>query len=59
MSSFIDQNPAFLLSATCNEILSLMIEIWMKNHLVSVGNWDIVNLYSLQKNYKNWKTFLG
>jgi len=35
MSSSIGQNPTFLLSTTCNEMLSLMIENWMKNHLVS------------------------
>ena len=30
--------PYLLLSAVCDEILSWMIEIWMKNHSVSHGN---------------------
>jgi hypothetical protein len=36
--------PYLLWSATCDEILSWMIEIWMKNHLVSDSNWNTVNL---------------
>ena len=43
--------PCLLLSATCDEILSPMIEICMKNHLISDSNCDTVNLYS-PKNYK-------
>ena len=39
-----------LSSATCDEILSWMIEIWMKNHLISESNWNTINLYSPQKN---------
>ena len=35
--------PYLLLSATCDEILSWMIEIWMKNHSVSESNCNIVN----------------
>ena len=34
----IGQNPAFLLPTICDEILSWMIEIWMKIHLVSDSN---------------------
>ena len=33
-----------LLFATCDKILSWVIEIWMKNHLVSDGNCNTVNL---------------
>jgi hypothetical protein len=33
-----------LLSTTCDEILSRMIEKWMKNHLVSDNNCNTVNL---------------
>ena len=36
--------PYLLLSATCDEILSWVIEVWMKNHLVSDGNCNTVNL---------------
>ena len=36
--------PCLLLSATCDEILSCVIEIWMRNHLVSDNNYDIVDL---------------
>ena len=36
MAEFIDWPKSYLLlSATCDEILSWMIEIWMKNYLVS------------------------
>ena len=40
--------PYLLLSATCDEILSWMIEIWMKNHLVSDNNCNIVKIKSLK-----------
>ena len=36
--------PYLLLSATCDEILSWTIEIWMKNTLISDNNCNIVNL---------------
>ena len=36
--------PYLLLSATCDEILSGMIDIWMRNHLVSESNCSTVNL---------------
>ena len=36
--------PFLLLSATCDDILSWMIEIWMKNNLVSDRKCNIVNL---------------
>ena len=45
-------NPYLLLSATCDEILSWMIEMWMKSHLVSDSNCNTINLYppkNLQK----------
>ena len=35
--------PYLLLSATCDEILSWMIEIWMTNHLVTATS-QIYNL---------------
>ena len=45
MNAFIQwPKPYLLLSAACVEILSWMIEIWMKNHLVSDSNYNIVNL---------------
>ena len=37
--------PYPLLSATSDEMLSWMIEMWMKNHLVSDSNCNTVNLY--------------
>ena len=49
MSSSIGQTPNLLLSSTCDEILSWMIEIWMKTQLVSDSNCNIVNLYSPKK----------
>ena len=36
--------PYLLLSATCDEILSSMIEIWMRKHLVSDSNCNTINL---------------
>ena len=41
--------PGLLLSATCDEILSWMIEIWMENHSVSDSNCNTVNLQSPPK----------
>ena len=43
--------PYLLLSTTCDEILSRMIEIWMKNHLVSDSdyNYNTINLQSPPK----------
>ena len=38
--------PCLLLSATCGEILSWLIEIWMKVHLVSDSSCNSVNLES-------------
>jgi hypothetical protein len=37
--------PYLLLSTTCDEIVSWMLEIWMKKQLVSDNNYNIVNLY--------------
>ena len=48
--------PYLLFSATCDEMLSWMIEIWMENHLVSNGNWNIV---IPQKNHKESQIMLG
>ena len=36
--------PYLLLLATCGELLSWMLEIWMKNHVVIDGNCNFVNL---------------
>ena len=44
MSSSIGQNPYLLFSTTFDEILSRMIEIWMKNKMVTDSNYNIVNL---------------
>ena len=37
-------NPYLLLSATCDEILSWLFEIWMKGHLVSNSNRNTINV---------------
>ena len=49
MSSSIGKKLRPLLSATCDEILSCIIEFWMKNHLINDNNCDIVNLKSPKK----------
>ena len=36
--------PYLLLSSSCDEMLSWMLETWMKNHLVSDNNCNIVDL---------------
>ena len=36
--------PFLLFLATCDELVSWMIEIWMINHLVSDNNCNTVNL---------------
>ena len=36
--------PYLLFSTTCDEILSWMLEVWMKNHLVGDNYCNIVNL---------------
>ena len=59
MGSSDGQNPAFFLLATCDEILSWMIEIWMENHLGRHSKCNTVNLLSPQKNYKEWQIMLG
>ena len=47
--------PNIFLSATCDETLSWMIEIWMKNHLVNDSVCNIVNLQSPKKFTRNDK----
>ena len=47
--------PFRLLSATCDEILSWMIGIWMKHHSVSVSNCDTVDLYGWMN--IQWESF--
>jgi hypothetical protein len=37
--------PHLLLSTTCDETLSWMMEIWIKYHLVSDNNCKTVNMY--------------
>ena len=56
MSSSIGQKSYLLLSATCDEILSWMIESWMKNHLVSDSNGNTVNALSPKKITRNDKS---
>ena len=53
-------NVDLLLLATCDEILSWRIENWMKHHLVSDSNCNIVNLI-LPSNffYEEWQIMLG
>ena len=41
--------PYLLLSATVDEVLSWMIENWMKNHLVSGSNCNTVNVETPHK----------
>ena len=56
MDEFIRWRKAFLLlSATRDEMLSWMIEIWMKNRLVSDSKYDNVNLYSPKQFTRNDK----
>ena len=38
-----------LLTTTCDEILSWMIKIWLKIHLVSDSKCNYVNLYGIPK----------
>ena len=60
MSSSIGQNPTlFFLSATCDKILSWVVEIWMKNHLVSDSNCNTVKCIIPQTLYKEWQIMLG
>ena len=47
--------PYLLLSSTCDEILSWMIEIWMENPLVSNSNCNTANLQSPPKITRNDK----
>ena len=47
------------LSSTFDDILSWMIELWMKTHLVSDSNCNTVNLSSHHKNYKDLQITLG
>ena len=45
MDEFINwPKPYLLLSATCDELLSQMIKVWMKNRLVSDNNCNTINL---------------
>ena len=44
MSSFIGQNPTFFSQQLVMKYYHEMIETWMKNHLVSDNNYNIVNL---------------
>ena len=56
MNEFIHSpNPYLLLSVTCEEIFSWMIENWMKKHMVSDSYCNIVNLQSPKKFTRNNK----
>ena len=48
-----------LLSASCDEMLSWMIEIWMKNHLVSGSNCNTVILWSPKRFTRDDKIMFG
>jgi hypothetical protein len=41
--------PQLLLSATCDRILSWMIEVWMKHHLASDSNCNTTQFYNHPK----------
>ena len=45
--------PYLLLSSTCDEILSWMIEMGMKIHLVSDNNCNNVDMLTPKKKLKN------
>ena len=47
--------PYLLFLVACDEILSWVIEIWMKNHLVNEGICNIVRLYYPQNFTRNDK----
>jgi hypothetical protein len=47
--------PYILLSRTCDEILSQIIETWMQDHLVSDSNCNHVDLESPKKIIRNDK----
>ena len=55
MSSFIGKKPCLLLSATCDGILSWMIEIWMKIYLVSKSSCNTATLRLSKKFTRNDK----
>ena len=44
MSSSIGQTPTFLLTTTCDEILSWLITIWMENNLEGDNYYNTLNL---------------
>ena len=59
MDEFIHWPTSYLLlSTTCDEILSWMIAIWMKNHSVSDRNCNTVNLLS-PKNWQGMTNIVG
>ena len=48
----------FYILKFCNKLYSCMIEIWMKNHLVSDSTCNIIK--SIMPNYvKEWQLMLG
>jgi hypothetical protein len=56
MDAFIHwSKPYLLLSATYDETLSWMIEIWMKNYLVSDNDCNNISLKSPPQEKKNYK----
>ena len=50
--------PDFLVSTTSNEILSWMIEIWMKTHLVIIVN-TTLRIYKQPKNSQGMSNNVG
>jgi hypothetical protein len=51
--------PYLLLSTTCDEMLSWMIENWMKNHLVISDNDCHTGIYNPPKLLQGMTTNLG
>ena len=59
MSSSISPKPYLLLSATCDERLSRMIEIWMRNHLVRGSKCNTVETHNPQTNLQGTTNNVG
>jgi hypothetical protein len=51
-------NPNLLVSTTCDEVLSWMIEIWMKNRFVSDSHCNIV-FYNAPKKLQGMTNNVG
>ena len=51
--------PYLLLSATCDDILSRMMEIWMENQLVSDRNCNTIYIYNPPKTLQGMTNNVG